>query len=345
MKRIGRREFNCKALATLAGASLWTGAARGQDDESVSDAPVIPGPRIRPNLLYGLSTGSWQREIQRGEPLPLLRILDETAAAGYNGVRLTHYPGILESNNLSLEQLSDELDKRSLKFATIAFGGLYYDRARHKELMDRAREVLRIHQHFGAKTMVLFPPPPPPSDMDEDEAYIIMGNFLNSMGRMAKEHYGVRVGMHNYLYTMISDRDQIYKFLNTTDPRFVFCAWNTAHLHLGATTTSVVEIFRSTYGRIVSVDFCDATRRPEQIDYRAPNGEIYAADTGTGRYYNSMLELGRGVIPFPTLMDILRQDEFSGWIYNSLDTIRVSCVNSAQVSMSYVRNYLDPIYE
>lgn len=345
MKRFGRREFNKHAAATLAGGSLFSSLARAQEDESASTESQAPGPRVRPNVLYGLSTASWQQEVPRGSPLPLLRILDETAATGYNGVRLTHYPGILEQNDLSLEQLGDELDQRGLKFATIAFGGMYYDRTQHKDLMERAREVLRIHQHFGAKTMIMFPPPVPPDDTDEDEAFIIMGNFLNSLGRMAKEHYGVRVGMHNYLFTMVSSNAQIDKFLNTTDPRFVFCAWNTAHLHIGNRAKSVVEIFRSTFGRIVGVDFCDATRRPERVDYRPPNGEIHAADSGVGRFHNAMLELGRGVIPFPTLMDILKQDEFDGWIFNSLDTIRVSCVNSAQASMGYVRNYLDPIYE
>lgn len=344
MKRIGRREFHVQAAAALAGSSLWLGQqARGDESQEELGRPNT-GPRVRPNLLYALSTGSWMREAKPGQPLPLLRILDETAAAGFNGVRLTHYPMILEQNGLTLEQFGDELDQRGLKFCTIGFGGRYYDRNQQEEIMERAREVFRIHQHFGATTAVIYPPPPP-EDGDEDEAFILMGNFLNSMCRMAKEHYGVRVGMRNYLYTMISDKGQIDRFMNTTDPRFVYFAWDTGHLHVGLNATSVVELFRATRGRIVQVAYNDATRRPGREDYIAPNGEEFGGTTGLGRYYNSFHELGRGYVDFPTLHEILEGEEYRGWITVSLETIRRSCAHSADIAMSYIRSKLDPIYE
>src|SRR4051794_28159105 len=78
-------------------------------------------PPVRPNILYALSTGTWGQVTIPGKPLPLLQILDETAEAGFNGVRLTGFPAILEQNGLSLQQYGDELEKRGLKFSTVSF--------------------------------------------------------------------------------------------------------------------------------------------------------------------------------------------------------------------------------
>ena len=91
-------------------------------------------PRERPNILYALSTGSWGRVIERSNPLPLLTILDETAAAGFNGVRLTGFPSLLEQSGLSVDQFGNELARRGLKFSTVSFGGQYFDPAQQPEI-------------------------------------------------------------------------------------------------------------------------------------------------------------------------------------------------------------------
>src|SRR5579871_5933870 len=108
-------------LKTAAGACAGAAAARWP----LSAAEPALKPRERPNILYGLSTGSWGRVTPPGKTLPLLKILDETAAAGFNGVRLTGFPTLLEQNNLSVEQYGDELARRGLRFSTVSFGGQY----------------------------------------------------------------------------------------------------------------------------------------------------------------------------------------------------------------------------
>lgn len=367
MSSIHRRDFQKRALGMLAGgqALAWGAMAAAQEPEvapaldpvtpALDDADVKPedesksnGPFVRPNLLYGLATTSWAREVPPGQPLPLLRILDETAAAGFNGVRIHTYPKILEDNNMTIEQLGDELGTRGLKFCSIPFGGRYYDRSQQEKLMDQARDLCRIHHRFGAKAMTVYLPAMPrgiegTEDPEFDKLFEQMCQFLSSMGRMAVEHFGVRIGVQNHMYSMVETPEHVRAFLKRTDRRYVYGWWDTAHLHLAG--GSVRAILRATLPNLVGMDFKDATRNPKKDDYKAPNGEHVAGDTPQGRYYNSMFELGKGTIDFPEIMRMMEPMNWRGWLIHDLDTIRTSCAESFRQSMAYIRRELDPIYK
>jgi sugar phosphate isomerase/epimerase len=332
-----RRSF----IRTMAGGIFGAALVAPQRAVASAESTRIK-PRQRPNILYALSTGSWGRVTPPGMPLPLLEILDETARAGFNGVRLTGFPEILQKNNLSIEQFGDELGKRGLRFSTVSFGGEYYHREKQPDILRRAREALDAHRRFGATAAVFFPPAPVPA-AEEAEALRESFRFFNQMGKMALEEFGVRMGLHNHTDSLIENRSQVDRFLESTDPRYVFCAWDSAHLHLGG--CDVVEIYKKSIDRIVYTDFKDATRQPVGKDYLAPNGEHYAADSHQGRFFNSILELGRGEIDFPRLMRMLAARKYRGWINHDLDTIRVCTMDSWRVSMDYITSRLDPIYQ
>lgn len=330
-----RRTF----LRTAAAAILGHGAIGRR---VVAAAEPTPRPRERPNLLYGLSTGSWGRVVAGDKPLPLLQILDETAAAGFNGVRLTGFPAILARNGLSVEQYGDELARRGLKFSTVSFGGEYFNPEKHDGIRAAAREALAAHQRYGATAMVFFPPSVVPA-AGEAEALRASFRFMNELGKMAIEDYGVRMGLHNHTDSLIENPSQVDRFLEGTDPRYVFCAWDTAHLHLGG--CDVDETFKKSVDRIVYTDFKDATRDPVKDDYLSPNGDRFAGDSHQGRFFNSMLELGRGQIDFVPLLKMLAERKYRGWINHDLDTIRLSTAESWRVSMNYITTTLDPIYQ
>ncbi len=333
MTRVNRRVFFGAAAAGVA-ASPGLGWLRAQADVSTPSAP-----RERSNILYALSTGCWGPVTPPGMPLPLLKILDETAAGGFNGVRLTGFPEILERNDMSLDQYSEELAKRGLKFSTVSFGGQYYDPAQHDDIRQRARFALDAHRKHGAKAMVFFPP----GLAEETAALRDSFAFLNELGKMAVEEFGVRMGLHNHTDSLIENQEQVDHFLEGTDPRYVFCAWDSAHLLLGG--CDVVATYKKSIDRLVYTDFKDATLTPVGDDYVTPNGQRYAGDSHAGEFYNSMLELGRGQIDFPVLMRMLAKANYRGWINHDLDTIRVSPLESWRISMNYITRELDPIYQ
>ena len=332
-----RRTFLSAAAASLASAGSFRNAAHAWAAE-----PEHTAPRVRPNVLYALSTGSWGRVVPSGQPVPLLKVLDETAASGFNGVRLTGFPAILEQNSLTVEQYGDELARRGLKFSTVSFGGAYDNPEKHGEVRERAREALAAHKRFGATALVFFPPSSP-TPAAEADAWRESLRFMNELGRLAFEEYGVRIGLHNHTDTMIENQAQVDRFLDGTDPRFVFCAWDTAHLHLGG--CDVQATFKKSIDRIIYTDFKDATRNPVSDDYVAPNGQCFVGTSHEGKFFNSIFELGRGQIDFVALMQMLAARKYRGWINHDLDTIRVSTTDSWRTSMDYINTRLDPIYQ
>ena len=336
-EKLNRRQF----VTTVAATALATRQALS-GSRSCDAAALAPSrPHQRPNILYALSTGSWGRVVKPGEPLPLLKILDETAAGGFNGVRLTGYPNILEQNNLSEEQYGAALQERGLLFSTISFGGPYHDPEQHADILKRARRVLALHRRYGATAAIFFPPgTTPPSE--EKETLRRCCHFFNQMGKMAVEEYGIKMGLHNHTGSLVENQRQVDQYLDDTDPRYVFCAWDTAHLHLGG--CDVLKTFEKSIDRIVYTDFKDATRSPSAEDYVAPNGEHYAGDSPSGQFFNSIVDMGQGEIDFRPLMQMLKKRGYRGWVNHDLDTIRVSCAESWRIAMDYIREKLDPIY-
>lgn len=336
MQHVNRRTFLSAAAAGIA-ATPCLGLLSAQGDELTQSAP-----RERPHILYALSTGCWGPVTPPGMPLPLTKILDETAAGGFNGVRLTGFPEILQHNDMSLDQYGDELAKRGLRFSTVSFGGQYHDPAQHDDIRQRARFALEAHRKHGANAMVFFPPGLA-EGAQESAALQDSFAFLDDLGKMAVEEFGVRMGLHNHTNSLIENQQQVDRFLEGTDPRYVFCAWDSAHLLLGG--CDVVATYRKSIDRLVYTDFKDATLAPLSEDYVAPNGQRYAGDSHAGKFYNSMLELGRGQIDFPVLMRMLAKADYRGWVNHDLDTIRVSPLESWRISMNYITRELDPIYQ
>jgi len=333
MKRQTRRQFH--QMLTAGAAALLA----GWDSRS---AMAADAPRKRPNLRYALSTGSWGRVTPPGEPLPLLKILDETAAGGFNGVRLTGYPQILEQNGLTDESYGDALAERGLEFSTVSFGGPYAEASRQAETLERARRVLALHQRYGATAAVFFPPGVVP-ETEERETLARCCKFFNTMGKMALEEYGVRMGLHNHTDSLVENQRQVDQYLSDTDPRYVFCAWDSAHLLLGG--ADVLKTYRDSIDRLVYTDFKDATLNPPTEDYHSPNGQIFAGDSHSGQFFNSITDLGRGQIDFVPLIELLKENHYRGWINHDLDTIRVSCAESWRIAREFIESKLDPIYQ
>lgn len=331
MDEITRRRFLGAAGATafgLTAAAAGTAGSKG---------------RVRPNLLYGLTTGSWHLVVPPGEPLPLVRILDETAASRFNGIRLTGFPRILEENDFDLDRLEDELAKRDLKFATISFGANYRDTSQQPEILASLRRVLEVHRRFGATAATFFPSAAVMPGENEKEVYDATFAFYRRMGKMALEEYGVRMGIHNLPGSLVSTQAQVDRYLENTDPRYVFCAWDTAQLLQEG--CDVVGTFRRSIDRVIFVDFEDATRKPTTADFVAPNGQRFAGDSPRGRFYNSSLDLGRGDVDYPGIMRILKEAKYRGWIIPDLHAVRESALTSWKIAMDYIEGTLDPIYE
>ena len=328
---LSRRQFISTSTAVL-----------GSYSHSLPGLSASPLPQ-RPNIRYGLTTGSWGMVTPPGKSLPLLRILDETAETGFDGIRLTGFPSLLKDNNLSIRQLDEELAKRSLSFSTISFGGFYRDKTKQKEILDNLRQVMEVHHYFGATSATFFPSSDVMPGESEREVYKDTFHFYRTMGKLALEEYGVRMGIHNLPGSLVSTQVQVDRFLQNTDPQYVFCAWDTAHLLLDG--CKVLDVFKNSIDRTVYLDFEDATQSPSAKDFIAPNGRRFQGSSERGKFLNSSMDLGQGDVPYPEIMAILKKANYRGWIVPDLHSVRISATESWRIAMTYIRNHLDPVYQ
>src|SRR5437764_5033495 len=176
-----------------------------------SAAQRLPANR---NIKWAVSAGLWAHY-----PVsPFTDILDVMRDTGFIGVRLTGYPGILKTYNLTPSQLEREVSKRNLHVCTISFGGPVNDPAQHKKVVENAREAMRFLQGFGARHLVVFPPSRAKAGQDVDAAFRAMCNGFNLVGEAANE-MGFQAGLHNHLDEMVQGPDEVDKCMAMTDPK------------------------------------------------------------------------------------------------------------------------------
>jgi inosose dehydratase len=312
-----RRLFLTSLAATLASA-----AAR------------LPANR---NIKWGLSAGLWSHYPKA----PFTEILDVMRDTGFIGVRLTGFPGVLKTYNITASQMEREVSKRNLNVITISFGGRVNDPAQHKQVVANAREAMHFLQTFGAKHLVVFPPGRMKEGQDVDAGFRAMCTGFNRIGEAANE-MGFQAGVHNHLGEMVEGPAEVDKCMELTDPKLFNFAPDTAHLHLGG--SDVVKMYEKYKNRLVFMDYKDARWTTPKADLVLPNGKVEAKDSSGAKFFESIFDLGDGDIDFPACHRILKQIAFKGWICVDLDYTRNGPRASYEHCGKYIIDRLEPIY-
>jgi inosose dehydratase len=318
MMTMERRAFLASLAATLASA-----AAR------------LPANR---NVKWAVSAGLWASYYPK---TPFNDMLDVMRDTGFIGVRLTGYPGILKTYNLTAAQLASEVSKRNLYVCTISFGGPVNDPAQHKQVVENAKEAMRFLQTFGAKHLVVFPPSRARAGQDVDAAFRAMCTGFNRIGEAANE-MGFQAGLHNHLDEMVQGPEEVDRCMAMTDPKLFNFAPDTAHLHLGG--SDVVKMYEKYKNRLVFMDYKDARWTTPAADFTLPNGKVYQRDASTTKFLESVYDLGDGDIDFPSCHRILKEISYKGWICVDLDRTRNGPRPSYERCGDYVVKRLEPIY-
>lgn len=289
------------------------------------------------NVKWGLSAGLWSH-YPHG---PFTDILDVMRDTGFIGLRLTGYPGILKTYNLTAAQMEREVSKRNLYVATISFGGPVNDPARHAQVVAKAREAMKFLSGFGANHLVVFPPGRMKPGTDVDAGFKAMCEGFNKIGEAARE-MGFQAGVHNHLGEMVQGPAEVDRCMKLTDPKLFNFAPDTGHLHLGG--CNVVEMYKKYKDRLVFMDYKDARWTEPKADVVLPNGRILKKDSEEAKFMESIYDLGDGDIDFPACHRILRGIGYKGWICVDLDRTRNGPLASYRHCDEYIVNKLEPIY-
>jgi sugar phosphate isomerase/epimerase len=251
-------------------------------------------------------------------------ILDVMRDTGFIGLRVTQFPQILKTYNLTAKQMHDEASKRGCQIVTISFNGPAHDPARRAEMVANARAAMEFLKEFGAKHLVVFSPNR--NNGTAAGAFQSMCEGFDEIGRAAGE-MGFRAGLHNHIGQMVQTPDELDRCMRMTDPKLFYFSPDTAHLHLAG--SDVVKTLERYKDRLMLADYKDAKKPANQ------------ADTFDR---NTIFDLGDGEIDFAGCHRVLKSLEFQGWLIVDLDIARQGPLASYQRCGSYVVDKLEPLY-
>jgi inosose dehydratase len=203
----------------------------------VNYAPVVDRPPV-PRLALGScpdSWGVWFADDPRQTPWS--RFLDELAGIGYEWLELGPY-GYLPTDPA---QLTDELGRRNLKVAGGTMHGMsgLHRADEFAAIVQQTRKVAALTSAVGAKHLIFVPVPGYRDDATgaflepavlEPDAWKMLIDSTNQLGRIVAEEYGVRLEFHPHADSHVETQEQTERFLDETDPRWVSLCLDTGHL-------------------------------------------------------------------------------------------------------------------
>jgi inosose dehydratase len=268
------------------------------------------------NVRWALGANLWNSFPR----VPFTEILDVMKDTGFIGIRVTQFPQILTTYNITVAQLEKEVSKRDLHVITISFNGPTHDPARRAEVLANARKAMEFLKNFGADRLVVFSPSR--SAGQGEAAFKNLCEGFNQVGEAAGE-MGFRAGLHNHMGQMVQDGAEVDRCMAMTDPKLFSFSPDTAHLHLAG--IDVVKSIQKHKSRLMLLDYKDARKVSEKL-------------------LDNIFDLGDGEIDFPGCHRILKSIAYKGWLCVDLDTARNGPRASYERCGAYVVSTLEPIY-
>ena len=209
-------ELNPEATNTVSGSPCCDVAQR--------EWQYASSPRLGGNVRWALGSNLWNYFPH----VPFTDILDVMRDTGFIGVRVTQFPQILTTYNITTAELEKEVSKRNLHVITISFNGPAHDASKRADVIANAKKAMGFLKNFGASRLVVFSPSR--SNLT-DENFKTMCECYNQLGEAAGE-MGFRAGLHNHLGQMVQDAGEVDKCMAMTDPKLFSFSPDTAHLFL-----------------------------------------------------------------------------------------------------------------
>lgn len=273
------------------------------------------------NVKWALGSNLWNYFPR----VPFTDILDVMKDTGFIGLRLTQFPKILDTYDITAAHMEKEASRRGCHIVTISFNGPAHDPARRGELIANAKAAMNFLKQFGANHLVVFSPNR--KNGSSAAAFRVMCETFNEIGRVAGE-MNFYAGLHNHMGQMVETADEVDRAMEGTDPKLFHFSPDTAHLHLaGCDVVSTLEKYK---GRLMMADYKDA-KRPE-------HGLPDTFDRG------SIFDLGDGDVDFRGCHEVLKSAGFQGWLVVDLDIARHGPRASYERCGQYVVDHLEPIY-
>ncbi|MPY55640.1 sugar phosphate isomerase/epimerase family protein [Streptomyces spongiae] len=251
----------------------------------------------------------------------------------------------------SVEKYQEYLREHGIDKIVNLFRGIMYDprvadahvRETHDEIVGSTRRMLGMWEGLEIESLIVMPASlyidTAPVTDDKIKA---AAECWNRVGEMTLTEFGVRSTCHHEFFCAIRTEDDIRKFYEWTDPRYVSFFCDTAqHCIAGI---DPVALFEDLHDRCSGFHFKDTRQVDTTGAYdNRPDAELMAPQTA--QWFHEMGTEG-GLVDFPRLMRALKRHEFSGWITVEHDKVNIGgdYAESTALAMWYAQNVLSEIY-
>jgi inosose dehydratase len=281
------------------------------------------------------------------------KFVKQIAAVGFTGLDIFDFHvGALAGMFGSLERYTEFLNERGVEKVVGVFHAPFYLESRfgaphlresHDALLANCERIMQSVEPLGVETFVVMPAASYPYvEPVTDEKIAVMGEFWNRVGEMTLR-YGVKTAAHHEFWCGIRSLDEIEKFYDATDPRYVFLCVDTAqHVIAGV---DPVALYRRYADRCCAFHFKDTHDVDPGEEYRTlPDAELAA-----GPVKRWFWEMGtpEGLVDWEGAMEALRDAGYTGWVtveHDKADIDGGSYSESTCVAMWYQQRVLSKVY-
>jgi inosose dehydratase len=252
---------------------------------------------------------------------PFARVLDDIAAAGYEGTELGPY-GYLPTTP---DALAAELRKRKLGLGSSFVPLPLEDAGRRAQSVDSALAVARLLASQGVGELIIADDEDPrrtriagriPKDGSagwSDKEWREAVTTLNTVAASLRDALGMRVVVHHHAGTFVETPAEIDRLLAETDPDLVGLLLDTGHAAYGG--ADPVEVARKHGERIRYVHLKDVDGAELQHVFHSSVPMEEAWKRGV------FCALGEGVVDFPGVVETLRAKGYAGWMIVEQDVV------------------------
>lgn len=258
-----------------------------------------------------------------GSRLTYENVLDEMAATGYEGTELGDW-GFMPTEPA---KLAGDLHKRHLQLVGSWVSVYLHDPSRLAQSIAEAVRTAELLRTVGGEDAVIVLGNDPHTDIIRTnnagritpEMGLTAAQFAkftdgaNAVAKAVRDKTGLRTVFHPHIATFVETPEEIKTFLDGTDPDLVGVAFDTAHIAYGG--GDPVAALREYADRVRHVHFkgyseaAAAKCRSEKIDGVAAVGE------------GVFCELAESDIDFSTVLAVLREIGYDGWIVVEQDVL------------------------
>ena len=311
-----RREFLAGMGALAAVASIPEALLSRRErlyppvDLSHFDTPICPAP-------FDLHIG-YAAITRRGNDR---QAIEDIASVGFPGIQIRSNCVQELGNGTALRVM---LDNHHIKMISLATGNLSIDPAIESSEIDRQVANAKFLREAGGLYLQITDERPKGRAITAAD-YERLGRLLTELGKRTAD-LGVQLGYHNQMGAMGQTPDGVEQIMAAVDPRYAKLELDVAHYFQGGgDPAKAVEKYSD---RLLSLHLKDV----EPLPGTAGKKESYR-----------FVELGRGSVNLPAVLDALRKINFRGWGIVGMDAVpdkAWSPKESAMINKKYVEEKL-----